>query len=448
MFTPDEEKFLVDYALREHLISKNDLNEARYTQSKAGKPLFSILRSRGTLSEENYAKLVDLSIDSYLYEILKNEERNLMEGTISRIAQTLVVSDMTQSARKQQSMKTPYSPVSPLIMTCERCKARYNVSKLAPGTKRHCRKCGALLTIPEMTSVPTPVSSDNLYFGDDDEDNQGDKFIRKEIAGCLIIEKIGEGGMGVVYLGKHLALDRKVAIKVLPPNLTNEFFKDRFLREARAAAKLEHPNVVQVFDAGEFAGSYYMVMQYVEGVTLRHLIKLKSQIELPLALRILTETARGLVAAHKMSIVHRDVKPENIMLSLTGEVKVADFGLAKEISVDSERSHAGILIGTPQYVAPEMFREETVDHRVDIYALGVTFYYMLAGRPPFVGKTPHKLMHAHLNLQPIPITEYDRTIPPLVVEILNKMLEKNKNKRYQSMNDLLADLEKISIPTE
>ena len=238
------------------------------------------------------------------------------------------------------------------------------------------------------------------------------------------------------------------ALMVLVEEIS-DFFRQRFLAESRSAARLIHPNVVQIFDAGEERGNPYIVMEYVEGATVKQLINTRKRLGLSFVVRVISEAAQGLAAAHKLKLVHRDVKPENIMISFNGETKVMDFGLAKDVGMQGDVTKAGMLMGTPYYMAPEQFMTDVeVDHRADIYALGVTLYHMLAGKPPYIGDSPYKIMTAHLNEKYKPIHEMNAKVPEALADILNKMLAKRVKNRYQNMPQVVKDLERVKIPTE
>jgi serine/threonine-protein kinase len=206
---------------------------------------------------------------------------------------------------------------------------------------------------------------------------------------------------------------------------------------------------VQIFDAGEQNGNPYITMEYVEGATVKQLINTRKRLGLSFVVRVISEAAKGLGAAHRLKLVHRDVKPENVMISFTGEAKVMDFGLAKDVGMQGDVTKAGMLMGTPFYMAPEQFMTDVeVDHRADIYALGVTFYHMLAGRPPYIGDSPYKVMNAHLNEKYRPVQELNKKVTPELASVLDKMLVKLRKNRYQNMQQVVKDLERVKLPTE
>ena len=259
-----------------------------------------------------------------------------------------------------------------------------------------------------------------------------------------ILGKLGEGGMGTVYKATQVAMDRTVALKVLAPWLANnQDYVARFLKEAKFAARLDHPNVVRAIDAGSEAGSYYIAMEYIEGETLGQLLKRDRRIDESRALRIAVQVAHGLAHAQEHGLVHRDVKPENIMLAGDGTAKLADLGLAK--TTDPDASHVtqtGVSLGTPLYMSPEQVRaDRNIDIRSDIYSLGATLYRALTGRPPFDGTTAFMVAHKHLNEDPVPATERNPEVSKHAEAVISKMMAKQPADRYDSPSQLIEDLE-------
>ncbi|MCZ6688519.1 MAG: protein kinase [Planctomycetota bacterium] len=265
------------------------------------------------------------------------------------------------------------------------------------------------------------------------------------LAGCKIIKLLGKGGMGAVYLGRQVDLGRFVALKILSKNLIQEEgFLRRFKREARSVAALSHPNIVSVFQYGEEDGLHFIVMEYVEGDTLGQMIVKSKTLEEGEAIRIFRDTAIGIREAQKKNIVHRDIKPDNIILNKNGDVKVADFGLAKNLSGNqSESLVTKQIIGTPAYISPEQIKGTEIDPRSDIYSLGATIYHCLVGRPPFTAKNPFELLEKHLKEKPVPPKELRPELSDEISEIVVKCLQKDAKKRYQSCEQLIADLERL-----
>ncbi|MDI6733453.1 MAG: serine/threonine-protein kinase [Planctomycetota bacterium] len=271
--------------------------------------------------------------------------------------------------------------------------------------------------------------------------NTTDSLIGHTFGGCRLIKKIGEGGMGIVYLAHHLALNKNVAIKVLPPSFAQEEERvKRFIREARSAAQLEHSNIVQIYNIAKHEDFYFIVMQYIDGESFATKIKNNGKINLLEAIRIIRDVSSALGVAHKKGIIHRDIKPENIMVNQSGEVKLMDFGLARSLDVASSLSRTGEILGTPFYLSPEQAQGLKVDARADIYALGVTLYHMLSGKRPFEGDTTVSIILKHINEKPPPLRQITPEIPETVSSIVHKMLEKDPDKRYQSTDELIDDI--------
>jgi PAS domain S-box-containing protein len=264
-------------------------------------------------------------------------------------------------------------------------------------------------------------------------------IIGKKIAGCEITRKIGEGGMGLVYEAIQSSLGRKVAVKFLSPALgKNQGFVTRFLREARIAAGLSHPNVMQVVDAGREGEDIYMITELIKGKTLKELVGEKGKFAEEDSFTIIRDVASALVDAYKSNIVHRDLKPDNVMISENNIIKVMDFGLAKStVSSEEVLTQTGAIMGTPQYMSPEQIKGEEVDIRSDIYSLGLIFYFLVTGKTAFEGKTQVSIMHDQVY-KPLPDP---RALYPEISEsarsIILKMTKKDPQDRFQTPCDLL-----------
>jgi serine/threonine-protein kinase len=258
-----------------------------------------------------------------------------------------------------------------------------------------------------------------------------------------IIEELGRGGMGVVYKAKDNKLKRTVALKFLPLELTHiSEIKERFVREAQAAAALDHPNICTVYEFDEAEEKTFISMAYVEGQSLKK--KLESgPLELDEALRIANQVAEGLQEAHKKGVVHRDIKSGNIMITEKEQAKIMDFGLAR-VSGGTLVTKEGMTMGTIAYMSPEQARGKEVDHRTDIWSLGVILYEMLRGQLPFKGENDQAVVYSILNEEPKPVTDLQAEIPAALVQIIKKTLEKNQDERYQNMEELLDDLKSIA----
>ncbi len=273
----------------------------------------------------------------------------------------------------------------------------------------------------------------------------------KTISHYKILEKLGEGGMGVVYKAEDTKLGRTVAIKFLPPNLASvQENKSRFLLEAKAAAALNHPNILNVYEIDEQDGSLFIVMEYIEGETLKsYIARLKSGSGIPYlkAVGWLLEVAQGLKAAHDKNIIHRDIKSENIMLTGDGLLKIMDFGLAK-LQGSTGLTKTGTSLGTLSYMSPEQAQGFPSDHRSDIWSLGVVFYEMLTGETLFKAEYEAALLYLIVNEEPPAPSLLDRKIPHQLDVIVQKMLAKDPSKRYQNMDEVIKTLETVKVEIE
>jgi len=269
-----------------------------------------------------------------------------------------------------------------------------------------------------------------------------------------IIEQIGEGGMGEVYLAKDTRLERKTALKILPGNVAQDEDRMlRFVREAKSASALNHPNIITIYEIGEAHNTHFIATEYIEGDTLRERVK-ASPVNLKSALEIAIQVASALDAAHRTGIVHRDIKPENVMIRPDGLVKILDFGIAKltekRNETDSEAATAikaqtspGMIIGTAAYMSPEQARGLPVDARTDVWSLGVVLYEMTAGRLPFQGQTINDVISGILQKEPPALTLFSDEADARLDEIVTKALTKDKEERYQSAKDLFIDLKRL-----
>ncbi len=302
-----------------------------------------------------------------------------------------------------------------------------------PDTQKFCGECAAPLPsskeIPITKTLITPA--ERLQKG-------------STIAGRYkIIEELGRGGMGVVYKAEDTKLKRTVALKFLPPELTHiSEVKERFMREAQAAAALDHPNICTVHEFDEAEEKPFISMAYIEGQSLKKKIE-SGPLELDEALRIATQVAEGLHEAHKKGVVHRDIKSSNIMVTEQDHAKIMDFGLAR-VAGGTLVTKEGTTMGTIAYMSPEQARGEEVNHRTDIWSLGVVLYEMISGQLPFKGEHDQSVMYSILNEEPEPITNLTSDTPMAIEQVVGKALEKNPDERYQHTEELLEDLRSIS----
>jgi serine/threonine-protein kinase len=269
-------------------------------------------------------------------------------------------------------------------------------------------------------------------------------LLGQQIPGFELQDRLGQGTMGIVYKANQLSMNRLVAIKVLQPRLAaNRAFLERFTREAHSAARLSHNNIVQAFDVGSAGSLHYLIMEYVEGTTIKQELEAGKVYNERVAVEIVLQIAQALQHAHRRGLIHRDIKPANIILTPDGVAKLADLGLARQTNDEAlDEAERGMTIGTPFYICPEQIRgEETIDIRADIYSLGATFYHMVTGHPPFPGKKVDAVLHDHLEKELTPPDHLNTSLSAGVGEVIEIMMAKDRAQRYPTPGDLLIDLE-------
>ena len=280
------------------------------------------------------------------------------------------------------------------------------------------------------------------------EESESDPLIGRQIDHYLIEKQLGSGGVGEVYLAQDVSLGRNVALKLLDPGRTrDEAMRTRFLREARLASSLDHPNICTIHEVGEAESRLFIAMQYVEGETLRRAIGGRA-LGLDSFLSISLQVAEALAEAHSRGIIHRDIKPGNIILNSRGQAKVLDFGLAKlldrpEDEADSHLTMTGVVMGTPASMSPEQARGERVDHRSDIFSFGVVLYEMATGRIPFSGRSKADVISALLTQPHTPAADLNKEITAHLSGVIDRALAKETDERYQTINQMIADLRQV-----
>jgi serine/threonine-protein kinase len=323
-----------------------------------------------------------------------------------------------------------------MTVKCPKCQS------INPDTQKFCGECATPL---QSTDEIAASQTKTLQIPVKDL-MKGSTFAER----YQIIEELGRGGMGVVYKAEDTNLKRRVALKFLPPELTHvPDVKERFMREAQAAAALDHPNICTVHEFDEAEEKSYISMAYIEGQSLKKKIE-SGPLKLVEALQIAAQVAEGLHEAHKKGVVHRDIKSSNIMVTDEGQAKIMDFGLAR-MTGGTLLTQEGMAMGTPAYMSPEQARGEEVDHRTDIWSFGVVLYEMLSGQLPFKGDRDPVVVYSILNERAEPITELNPEIPRSLEEVVAKALEKNQGDRYQQVEDLIDDLKSLSagiVPDE
>lgn len=286
-------------------------------------------------------------------------------------------------------------------------------------------------------------SGETLFsFLSDDERDEG-TLAGSKIAGYHLLHRIGVGGMGEVYKATQVALGRTVALKILSLELVlDRSFVERFLSEARAAGRLNHPNVIGVHEVGSENDVYFLSMEYVGGGSVQDMISHGKSIEQQRATGIVLQAAHALNYAEKVGIVHCDIKPDNLMLTESGEVRLADLGIAKSLNEKGKADQKEGVFGSPHYMAPEQARGLPLDHRADIYSLGVSFYRMLSGKLPFTGRDAKEIMEKQVFEQPPDLEEVAPGLAPMVYDVVQRMMRKKPGERHQTAGSLIRDLER------
>ena len=321
-----------------------------------------------------------------------------------------------------------------MSVKCPKCQTNN------PDTQRFCGDCGTQLPVSEEIAIPTQTLE-----APKEELTTGSTFARR----YQIIEELGKGGMGKVYKANDVDIKEKVAIKLIKPEIsTDKNTIERFQNELKFARKIRHKNVCQMYDLNREAGTYYISMEYVEGENLRNMIRMSGQLGIGTAASIAKQVCDGLVEAHKLGVIHRDLKPSNIMIDREGNVRIMDFGIARSLK-EKGITGAGIMIGTPEYMSPEQVEGKETDQRSDIYSLGAILYEMVTGRVPFVGDTALSIAVKHKTEKPAHPREFNTQLSEDLSNLILKCLEKDKENRYQTAEELRTGIEKIeqSIPT-
>ncbi len=323
-----------------------------------------------------------------------------------------------------------------MALVCPSCGRRQILRRDTAEAKVDCKDCRNV-----MQEAKEPAD----FKGQDAKEY--DPLIGKEVGGCRIESVIGAGGMGTVYKARLVSLNKVVAVKVLTSGEMSESAQKRFVREARTAAKLEHLNVVQTYNTGSEGDLHFIIMQFVDGQTVSQKVKNQGPLPVEEAIKIALDAAKGIQAAHNLGMIHRDIKPDNLMIDhKTGSVKVADFGLAKDLTVESGITIGQQALGTPTYMSPEQARDAaSVDLRSDIYSFGATIYAMLAGAPPFRGSSAWAIVSQHMN-EPVPdIRQKNPKVPESVWNLILKCMAKKPDDRPKDMAEVLEALLDIQM---
>jgi predicted Ser/Thr protein kinase len=372
-----------------------------------------------------------LATPDQVNDALREQAELAGKGTFKNLGELLIVKKVLTS----EQVKGLIHEQDQVIMICTVCAEKYNVLKQWKSQAKCPTDASPLTEI--QTSASVGVAATLGAAGD-----APGSPIGMEAGGCRIVELIGRGSMGAVYKAKHVGLNRYVAVKLLPSVSNDPEMVKRLLFEARAIAKLEHPNIVQVYDVGFQRGYFFIVMQLLKGQTLEERLAEEKQLPVPTALEIITDVAQGLAAAHARGIVHRDLKPANIMLTEDGKARLTDFGLAQD--AENPDGREGLIVGTPYYMSPEQWLGHKADERSDLYSLGVILYQMVAGHRPYSGETVNELMHQHLKVVAPSMQHHDSELADGLCAMVKKMIAKPPKKRYPNMPEFLEDLKKVS----
>jgi serine/threonine-protein kinase len=304
-----------------------------------------------------------------------------------------------------------------------------------PADTKFCGECGGPLHPSKEISAAETETAETPK----EELTTGSTFAGR----YQIIEELGKGGMGKVYKAQDTDLKEKVAIKLLKPEIAaDKKTIERFRNELKFARKIRHKNVCQMYDLNKEEGSHYITMEYVDGKDLKSMIRMMGQLSSGKTISIARQVCEGLEEAHKLGVVHRDLKPQNIMVDEEGNARIMDFGIARSIK-EKGITAAGVMIGTPEYMSPEQVEGKDVDQRSDIYSLGVILYEMVTGRVPFEGDTPFTIGVKHKSEEPTDPKELNTQLPEDLNLVILRCLEKDKEKRYQSAEEVRAELDRI-----
>jgi hypothetical protein len=418
-------------SLAELLLQFGHIDEAQFKQLLS---LFRAARRGPDTAEDSQLfgeAIVDrgLATPDQVTEALRDQADLAGQGVFKNLGEILVERGILTDSQ----VKGVVEEQDQAIMVCPCCQERYNVLRGWEG-KAKCPTDSALL---EAASAGTRVGvAATLGSGGGESDSP----IGMEAGGCKIVELIARGSMGAVYKAKHIGLNRYVAVKMLPTISNNPDLVKRLLFEARAVAKLEHPNIVQVYDVGFQRGYFFMVMQLLMGQTLEERLREMGALPVETAVGIAQDVAKGLQAAHEKGVIHRDLKPANIILTEDGRARLTDFGLAQD--PDNPEEKTGLIVGTPYYMSPEQWLGHKADERSDLYSLGIILFQMLTGKRPVEGDSVSDLMHQHLKV-PLPSPrKIDPTLPEGLCAVVRKLVAKPPRKRYPTVTDFLADLVK------
>ncbi len=393
---------------------------------------------------------------------LRRQEELRARGTNRPLGRILV----EQGCIDEETLRDALSKLGALHLECRSCAYTTRVRKYARGKPYSCPRCKKPMELAEPNPVrgasgaaaakkPAPAaepdgsagSPPNIARPPETADGDSGEFVGRVLGGCRLLEKIAQGGMGVIFKATQLNLNRIVAVKVLAEDLSDdESFVRRFIEEARAAGQLSHHNIVHINDVGEHRGVFYFIMEYVDGENLKAVLQRSGPLSVERALVVALQVCYALRHAHERGIIHRDIKPENVMITRDGVVKLADLGLAKRIGAGAGDglTQAGSIFGTPYYMAPEQAKDfSNVDQRSDIYSLGVTLFKAISGRVPFDGRSPIEIMVKALDGRHPPLRSLRDGVPELVEKLVDRMMARRQEDRFQGIDEVISELKRI-----
>ncbi len=451
-------------AVYNHIISMSEFDEA--LKRASGRPLHEVLIERGSITAEQANDVMR----TVRRRLKRQKPKGKCFGELAVEAGYASEEEVEECVRIQRDMESQdlfpnlgdimvqkgYLTIKQVIgllrrqkksiLKCPGCGKKFNVA----GKVETCPDCGGkLVAASEMAVVSVDESLDP---SSSHKVRHSRRKVRRhlpragEILGnCKLIEKIAEGGMAAIYKAQHEELRKEVAVKVLLPQYAKvDHLMGRFIEEARISSKLSHENIVHAVHVACEKGTYFMVMQYVEGESLKEVIAREKTIQPSKSVEIVRQIARGLGFAHKMEVVHRDIKPNNIMLARDGTVKIVDFGLTKNLAVDAGLTTEGMVMGTVWYMAPEQAEAKGIDGRADLYSLGVTWFEMLTGDVPFDGSSPWAVLLKHRNDRSPRVRERSPEVPEEMERMVSTLMEKKPDDRYASADELIEELKKLT----
>ncbi|MBI4618505.1 MAG: serine/threonine protein kinase [Planctomycetes bacterium] len=418
----DEDRFLLDRAVAEGTLTREKADDCE-TLSAVGegkKPVRDILLEKKYLDEKQVERL------RKLFRILAQEKEDRALGKLlvdkGRIASADI--DACLAQQRQEKKEGKFIPLAKFLVA-RRLATKEEIAQFEFSPQFH-----------------TYVEQEKLSWRSPERKPQAEEAMASErLGGYELRGRIAAGGMGVIYRAWQVGLEREVALKVLSSELQGKpDFVEKFLREAKMAAKLNHPNLVQIYDVGQEGPRVFYSMELVEGTNLHELLTKETRLPQERSIDFLLQIAKGLVTIHAHGIIHRDIKPDNVIIRKDGIAKLVDLGLAKERG----RAKTETSMGNPYYIAPELISSpDQVDVRADIYSLGATFYRMLTGRRPVDGKTTDEILENLLHGEPTPIQDIDHTLSEDVAKICKRMMAKDPAKRYMAMEMVVGALDKL-----